>query len=368
METQYNSNDFLTMNNYDYFIKNDALQNFDDISFTLLDRYKCNIHCKECFLENIWDNSKSSENFDFENFIKNTKYFYYVKNIDDLLFIKKNYHILYEKLKFFSKYFTKSLQNQSIITNKTMLINDLNFKLIDEISIWTSFYSKNKKKIKRCIDEYLTKYKIKIIKFIIDKIEKDDLVDIKNYINYLESKDICIFTQKLSWENKNDFSFDYHPVDIILGMNYNNIWNYPVFKLNNSFLYQKNFACHCWYDFFDDMFPNEKKHRINLNQNLDLLMFDMLFTKIEKYNYFYLNNWKKVFGNKYEKELLFNYLHNICNNIILNKDFNFIPLCIIPYHLHKFLEKLEYIKINNLGYLKKKSINENIIPMLSWKR
>lgn len=119
-----------------YFFTQDALHNTqDDVVFSILDRYKCELGCKTCYLNGYWMNEKefapwvpkTLDERTEETFLKVFDHFYRVGSIDDLRLIQTKYPHLFEFFKRNAPRMEHNITDNGLFAQYEILMNECHF-------------------------------------------------------------------------------------------------------------------------------------------------------------------------------------------------------------------------------------------------
>ena len=164
-----------------YFITEDALAPLDhDIAFSPTRKYYCGANCQVCYIkkklnahlpyyseaipEKITDRQTSLWYDIFS-------YFYTIRVVDDMKYLKENYKHVYDWYKEHAQTFEYGMTDNAIITQHASLM-ELNMKALSEVTLSEEFLNKvnskkNYNKVMEILSDYIDKYslhKIKVIK------------------------------------------------------------------------------------------------------------------------------------------------------------------------------------------------------------
>ena len=120
----------------EYFLYHDGLHNlYDDVVFSILDRYLCRFGCKTCYLNGVW-----MEDGEFAPYIPDKltdstidqyldifKHFYRVGSIDDLTLIKKRGPHLYEFFKNYAHLMEHNMTDHAFFKQFPLLMKECSF-------------------------------------------------------------------------------------------------------------------------------------------------------------------------------------------------------------------------------------------------
>jgi hypothetical protein len=351
-----------------YFCHHDCITNLKyDVSFSLLPKYLCNANCKFCYIKDYWE--KPSD--DINNLVIDEAYtkrlfnffrqFRFVNCIDNLQMLKNKFPNLYTFYKIHSNKMSYGcLTDKAIDQQFEILMNEMKFKTIHEISLTDLYVSENPDILEKLIK--LTKrYSCRIIKFIytFNDREKSNTV-FKSIEEFANKEDIDLIRHKNIMDDK------YH----------NGLYDLSDTELHFKPLYAENGkifhvlgdgAIHIYYDKLkfstDDGASSFLLPEFGTIDDMGFnLIIKLIKGKIVKYND-YIKNMKNIDNN-----LFFDYYKFICENIEIHEDANFIPEFILT-KTSGFYEILigEGWSSSSLGLIKLKE-NEKVIPLITWKK
>jgi hypothetical protein len=193
-----------TANFKEFFLINDALCNLDtELVFSAFKRYMCKAGCKMCYVKDMW---MSDSNFDAfvpktvtpaaeDRILDAWNYFEIVSMMDDLFWIKKKYPHLFDFYKRNShRLSSTAMTDVAFIQQFDIVMNEMDFKYVYEISFSDRFLNKNGGKFADDIIARLTdvhaKSPLQKVKFIIcdDLGEKDP--NVRKVIDWAHERNI----------------------------------------------------------------------------------------------------------------------------------------------------------------------------------
>lgn len=324
----------------EFFLKDDALCNVEsELAFSIFHRYTCKADCKMCYVQDEWlDDELFANKFvpanvppDVEKRILETfSYFDVVVTTDDLFYIKNTYPHLYDFYVRNSHLMSSSsMTDMAFIQQYNLMMDELDFQMIYEISFSDRFLNLNDGKMSDKVLERLKvvheKSPIQKLKFILcDAVEEYGVFD-------------TAVQQIVTWGEEQEIYIDTHD-DIMQGQNkrYEDV-NQETNHLqgaDNSSIYQ--ILCEVTYLQYTSMF-------LTISQSIaessvpffDIMRGDkfdastflskMVRAKLAMYVY-YLKKIKtsceRITGNRNK---YFDYFTYVSENVIVNDDYNFIP-------------------------------------------
>lgn len=191
-----------------FFLKDDSLRTLDwELSLTLNKRYKCAAGCRMCYLGDKW--------MSHEDFVPIAKYteqnltpewegaffdfadnFEVLSTIDDMRYLKKNFSVQYDFYKRNAeKFLLSSISDQSLFYHMPIIMDEMKFKDIYEISFSDAFLVHNHKRLKEMIKKVLKRYNIKHIKVIRNAIDqsKIDQNKVNDFYQFLHDNGVGTF-------------------------------------------------------------------------------------------------------------------------------------------------------------------------------
>lgn len=350
-----------------YFLEKDVFNFLDDLSFTLLDTYKCDNGCKECFLNEEWpyvDYPKENTP-KIKNLYKFRDWFNTTTNVDDLLLLKNRYSTLYEVLQDHSPDFSKSLTNYGVVKWADIMVNDFNFNGISEITMNYKIVLKFKEEIKKALLKMSKKYKIRIYKLVrinTTPEEHDAIIDFEKWLKANIDTNLLYHNEDWHDVNYDNITFAEKSCEYVTGIKLKRISHNPVSILDNCMIYQQNKMYFFWVDllYHTDF--------IDGNLSIDKFLFETLRMKEKKYSYF-VNNLQDWQEETEDAKFLKEYFRSYVDFIKLNENYNFIPMFSLDNRpkMINALDKAGWIKIKNLGFINKNSKLDKTIPMYEFK-
>jgi len=158
-----------------YFVMFDSLKNIEnDLAFSVLTKYHCRAKCDVCYIKSLWSRSyfDPTKSISFSTLFDFLSYFETVCAHDDLFFLKASHPYLYrtvfvEQGQIFS---SSSMTDRAFVQQWKLLLTELNFKDIDEVSFSEEFLSTHNWRLAKWVmprlRELARKYRIRKIKMI----------------------------------------------------------------------------------------------------------------------------------------------------------------------------------------------------------
>ena len=312
----------------DFFLQRDSIRNLDnEIAFTINPKYKCTINCDICFVKNWITHEDFLEKFsnltysnEWKNMLfKSFQYFNEITTFDDLLYLKKfmsnQYSFYKENAQLFS---VASFTDNGVFLLSDIILSELNFKEIYEMSFSSSFIVEKYKDIIIEITKILEKYDIRYIKIIKQKgMTKNELCIYKKFLNFIKKQNIKTVVMK----------------DIFTGWDENSENRCAVYSEKDSFFQLLNGPLYLAYDKFyidfkDHVYgtsPFEVSTLSNFCNNMTSVIPALLDVKIAKYR----EQAKKI---KDKNTRFFKYFSIIEQSLKVNYDYNFIPFILLRDH------------------------------------
>lgn len=349
-----------------YFCKFDCVNNLNyDVSFSILPRYLCNAGCKFCYIKNYWESpieNLSTLNIDetYQNrLFKFLSQFRFVNCIDNLRMLKNKYPNLYSfYLKNSSRMSYGCLTDNAILQNFDILMNEMNFRTIHEISL-TDEFVQNNPDVAELIVRLNYKVSIRLVKFIYTFNDKEKSDNVFRTIENNCFKTIDIIRHKNIMDDK------YH----------NGLYDLSDMELHFKPLYAENGkifhvlgdgAIHVYYDKLkfstDDGASSKLLGEFGTIDDLGIdLIFKMIKGKVVKYND-YIKNIKNVDNN-----LFYNYYKFICENLVINEEGNFIPEFVLTKRsvFFNILSEQGWVD-TQFGLLKEQG--NKVLSVITWKK
>jgi hypothetical protein len=341
------------------FLKDDALCNVEsELAFSIFHRYTCKADCKMCYVQDEWvDDELFANKFvpaaippEVEaRIIETFSFFDVVVTVDDLFYIKKTYPHLYEFYVRNSHLMSSSsMTDMAFIQQWNLILDEMNFQMIYEISFSDRFLKQNDGKMS---DKVLERLKIVHEKSPIQKMK----------FIFCDPHEYGVFEppiqQIMTWAEENNIYVDSHD-DIMQGQNkrYDDVHQETnhLQAADNSAIYQ--ILCEVTYMQYTSMFLTISQ-TIGANSipffdvmagdkfDASTFLVKMVRAKLNTYVY-YLKKIKtsceRITGNRNK---YFDYFTYVSENVVVNNNFNFIPRFMLkPFaKFYEMLAESEYI-------------------------
>ncbi len=340
----------------EFFLKDDALCNIEsELVFSIFHRYTCKANCKMCYVMDEWvDDEVFKDKFvpaeitlETEARILETfRYFDVASTMDDLYYLKNTYPHLYE---FYVRnghlMSSTAMTDMAFIQQHKLIMEEIDFIMIYEISFSDRFLnSSGGKMVDKVLERLITMHEkcpIQKLKFIMCDAQEDS------------AEEDSAVQKIMSWGRENEIFIDVHD-DITQGQNKRYELKDAHQETNHlqdaddSYVYQ--ILSEVTYLQYTSMFLTISQ---TIGENsisfFDIMSGDkfdasdflvkMLHAKLDTYVY-YLKKIKtsceRITGNRNK---YFDYFTYVSENVIINKDFSFIPRFMLkPFAM--FYEKL----------------------------
>ncbi len=331
----------------EFFILHDSLANLEsELVFSVFERYVCKAGCKVCYVKDNWIPDEEFKQFIPSDIPPETEhkiieffnYFQFISTVDDLYNLKKNHPKLYEFYVRHSHLMAlTSMTDMAFIQQYDIILNELNFKSIYEISFSDEFLNKKDGTFVNIIidklNHVLHKYTIQKIKIILcGHVEDNPAVSLL-----------------IDWAKSNNIFVDLHD-DITQEQNVRFDLDRADHQETNHFSEDNHvYLIHCESIFLQftslfltmaDIISPADTSFYNINQeNIPLFIHNMIETKIQSYAQECQR--MKQTDNKY-----FEYYKYVSTHIHTNLNYNFIPRFVLkPYS--KLYQQLATEGFNN---------------------
>lgn len=322
-----------------YFITEDALAPLShDIAFSPTRKYYCGANCQVCYIKKKLNEHKPFYAQAIPDVItdKQTElwydifsYFYTVRVVDDMKYLKENHRHVYDWYREHASTFEYGMTDNAIITQHESLM-ELDMKALSEVTLSEEFLNKvnskqNYNKVMEILSDYIGKYnlhKIKVIKTSNLELEYHAV----ELVEWLKDKGIVsslhndfrksnISDQELG---NTDFDlngiFDYQNTHILC-------YNDRTYQIYRGALHL--YGDRVFYSIDDASDINwEPFHTIGEKFVPESFISDMIGGKLKLYNQF-ARELAQVKDSNVEKFV--GYYINSYNKFTVNPDFNFIP-------------------------------------------
>lgn len=338
-----------------YFITEDALAPLDhDITFSPTTKYYCGANCQVCYIKkklnahlpyysNAVPTKINAE--DEKRWYEIFSYFYVVRVVDDLLYLKENYPYIYSWYQEHASTFEYGMTDNALIKQHKTLM-ELNMKGLSEVALSEEFMNKvnskkNYNKIIEILQDYIDKYdlhKVKVIKTSDTELpyhakELIEWINDKNIVTSLHNdyRKTNVADNTLgNVDHDLEGLFDYQNSHVLC---YNDR-TYQVYRgslhlYGDRFFYSIDDATDMNWDPFHVM-KGDFDHRA--------FMYDMINGKFKLYDLFAreLSKLAVPIVQKFK-----DYYINTTDTFIVNREFNFIPKMMLSEnskYYHKLIE------------------------------
>jgi hypothetical protein len=338
-----------------YFITEDALAPLDhDITFSPTNKYYCGANCQVCYIK-----QKLNQHLPYYSNAVPTKitaeeekrwyeifsYFYVIRVVDDLSYLKENYPYVYSWYKEHASTFEYGMTDNALIKQHKTLM-ELDMKGLSEVALSEEFMNKvnskkNYNKIIEILQDYISKYDLHKVK-VIKTTETELPYHAKELVEWINDKGIVTSLhndyRKRSVEDNelgnadHDLQglFDYQNSHVLC---YNDR-TYQVYRgslhlYGDRFFYSIDDATDINWDPFHIM-SGDFDHRE--------FMYDMVNGKFKLYNSF-SEELKQSLDSTAQK--FRDYYINTVDTFVVNREFNFIPKMMLSEnskYYHKLIE------------------------------
>lgn len=350
-----------------YYCRYDCVTNLKyDVCLSLLPKYLCDAGCKFCYISKCFEKPDVDTNdIDLSDeyvkrLFKFLNQFLIIDSIDNLHMLKKRFPKLYAfYLKYSDKMSYGCLTDNAISMQYDILINEMNFRAIHEISLTDDFVSKTPD-ILKYIEGLNTKYSIRMIKFIYtfnDKVKSDETFS--QIEKFTKTHDIDIIRHKNIMDDKyhngiydlSDTSFHFKPLYAEKGRIFHILGDgaiqvyYDKLKLST-----------------DDGASSKLIPEFGTIDDLGYdLIIKLIKGKLLKYKD-YVKNIQVTSDN-----MFYDYFKFITENLVINEKCNFIPEFILTLDaiFYEILIKDGWVA-TKYGLLKVSSEDEKIVPLVTW--
>lgn len=331
-----------TSNFKEFFLKDDALCNIEsELVFSIFHRYTCKANCKMCYVMDEWvDDEVFKDKFvpaeislETEARILETfQYFDVASTMDDLYYLKNTYPHLYQ---FYVRnahlMSSTAMTDMAFIQQHKLIMEEIDFIMIYEISFSDRFLnSSGGKMVDKVLERLITMHEkcpIQKLKFIMCDAQEDS------------AEEDSAVQKIMSWGRENEIFIDVHD-DITQGQNKRYELKDAHQETNHlqdaddSYVYQ--ILSEVTYLQYTSMFLTISQtigeNSVPFFDIMDGDKFDasdflvkMLRAKLDTYVYYMKKiktSCERITGNRNK---YFDYFTYVSENVIINKDFSFIP-------------------------------------------
>lgn len=352
------------MNYQETFMIYDGLVNLsNELAVSILPEYKCKAGCKTCRIASEWPKhiDLNSVVIPEKEIFNVSRYFNMLCVYDDLEYIKTAPHLFDFYKRNENKFYNSNLTDRAIPKQLDILLNEITFLGIQEISLFdhyivnpklekTKFKGMNILDLVKRLEE---KYKIKRIKIMltnakdacnpkVDEVHewaKDKDMDILYIGNFLRTDNSLLENLKTA-KFKHFKEYEKDP-SLLYFIEHGKMW-----KADSCGLYLIN----------DRLDTNGVGTGISKIYDFDAkdFIYKLLNSKLINYT-----NYSKVYKN--------DYFNNIAKDLIVNKDYNFIPAILMKPYFEYTKRLLEEGFIKTRWGLYKPGKEDTIIPVIEWR-
>ena len=357
----------------EFFIKHDAIQNvLSELVISLQPKYKCNAGCNMCYLKSVWLSddvlhakytppvippvveSRILELFDS---------FSIITTIDDLFSFKRDRSDLYDfYVRHGHKMSSTAMSDIAFIQQYPLIMSEIHFKSIYEISFSDAFLKKNAGKLAKDIVDKLTALHARspIIKLkIIMTLDDDTATDqIKCITDWAQSNGISVVAYDDITKSRLNATVDVKTTTI------QETTFFPYDELPMQVLGEVVYLQHT--DMYLTMVDGSSEqdppfYNIMTDGLSDMSGFivKMLNAKLQTYHR-YLDNMTNSCDNK-----LRDYYQYVVSSVKVNVDFNFIPHMILPQwtEMYNTLRNQGFIGTHHGLYNPYRTGHRTIVPL-----
>jgi hypothetical protein len=197
----------LTSNNFkEYFVAGDALENMSrEVVFSIFSRYMCKAGCQMCYLRDAWIPSDQFAPYiptgvdeaTERQILRFFDFFDTVSTIDDLYLLKNHHPALFEfYVRHAHRMVSTQMSDNAFVQQYSIMMNDLRFRSVYEISFSDVFLSKKNGAI---VDDIIAKLEllharspILKLKVIVRTIGGETSEPVTKLVEFAHSKDIHV--------------------------------------------------------------------------------------------------------------------------------------------------------------------------------
>jgi len=344
----------------EFFLQRDSIRNLDnEIAFTINPQYKCAINCNICFVKDWIKHDeflKRNSNLEYSNewkdkVFKSFQYFNEITTFDDFLYLKKfmpnQYSFYKENAHAFSM---ASFTDNGIFLLSDIILSELHFKEIYEMSFSSVFINQNCDKIIEVLEKLIKKYKIRYVKIIEQKsMTKEERIIYKKFLRFIYKQKARIVIMQ----------------DVLTGWEENKRNRCAIYAENGNMFHLLNGPLYLAYDHiymdFKDHIKESSPYQIcsldSFCENIMGVIPALLEAKISKYR-----DQAKMIKNKNTR--FFKYFTEVGETLKVNYDYNYIPFVLLRNDakwLLKIIEKNEW-ELTDIGLINKE-IYDGVPPV-----
>jgi len=330
-----------------YFLRDDSLRSLDsELSITLAKKYKCMSGCKMCVLKPVWMSHEDYIEYAeyagdrltpewekrFFNFADN---FDNLTTLDDMRYMKRDFPKLFDFYKRNGeKFLLSSMSDQSLFYHYPIIMNEIKFKDIYELSFSDVFLGRNAEKLKEVFKDVGKRYNINQIKVITGNTEatKAELAKVSDFFKFCEDNDIGTYRHHDFRKEWKAVENEAHPVYSEGGLPYPLLNTVLFMAFDSMYLQLQDFTVKDWKDLAACTLDEVK--------DMSDLLPRVLETKLEIY--------KDSSENLLDKDHQYvKYFGHCAKTFKVNRDYNFIPYILLRDYAkwcNKLIESGEWIK------------------------
>lgn len=365
------SSAFDQCDNYkDFFVNYDGLHNLEqDIAFTLKGRYECKLGCQICLLNDVWLDDVPIKDITIEHeerLLDLFSYFSSVACVDDLRDIKNNHPKLFEFYKRHANKMEFHTSDNGFFSQYDILMNDLRFKEIGQISFSDHLLGKSSGSI---VDDIINRLSnlnarspISRINFVITEKIPEQNENVMKLCDWLANID-----QTLAIYFHNDVRTE---EDLFATLREELGYSQPsCYHIEHSTNPPTNCSIlsetvHLRYDnFFPDLYTSMDESCPpfdKLNEDFDINAFFVSVLKEKKRMY---NSFREKMA---KKTKLYEYFSYVADNLVINENFTYIPALVLNPISVMYQQLAASAYTNSFAGLMKRNELE-VIPIIGWK-
>ena len=311
-----------------FFIEHDAIQNvINDIAFSVLPKYLCKAGCKMCYLRDMWESLPDNVHLTDEQervVVDRFKWFDQICTVDDLYMLKHEYPKLYDfYLRHSDKMYITSMTDIAFIQQGPLVVNELNFIGVYEVSF---------------SDAFLAKKNGLLIDNIIAKLEEMHAIapigKVKTVITTVDGHKSEQITKLVEWAHSHDIFVGMHhdisavsqrkmEIDVVdyQELNFYAQNSEPMMVLSETLHIQGDRIFSTLVDATKNMHPF---FTFTDTSTVRELLVAVVQSKLDTYARF-----SAVMENRCDNKLL-DYFIYVSTSVVAHKDYNFVPRLFLP--------------------------------------
>lgn len=317
-----------TDNFKEYFMRHDGINHMhQELAFSVLHRYVCKAGCKKCYLEPLWASDQALKPFipistgpsTEQMWVRFFSAFRAVGTYDDLFMLKHNHPGLYDfYVRHSDKMVNTSMTDIAFIQQQPLLLNELSFSGVYEITFSDVFLGQSNGRVSsRVVDMlYQLHAKTPITKLKLIKSPDSDprlFTDVCSTAVELNipvgiHDDVLVTGDKqhhidgTSYQERNFASYGNEPIQVMSEVMY----------LQHTGVYMS---------LVDTVNP-EAAPFADIRSGMENIMVGSLREKIRSYQ-----RYISILPDGHKMRQYFDF---VCNHVVVNNHFNFIPLFVLP--------------------------------------